>query len=761
MLTRREFLQFVVGGALGAVFSPLPWRIADEMVLFTQRWTYQAPDGEESWTKALCQLCPGGCGLTVRKIDNRVVSVKGDSLNPVKEGGLCPLGASSVQLLYGEKRRVVKPLKQEGGRWKEIEWNEALDILAQKLREFREKRESYTLACVDGYGHGLMSNLIKRFCKSYGTPNYLKMPSADDASSLAIELMQGHKGQIGFDLENSDYILSFGSQLLEGWGIPVRMQRVYANSLKTKTKIVQIEPRLSDTAAKAHELLPLKPGTEAALALGFAHVIIKEGLYNQDFISNSTHSFDAFKELVLKEYSPKAVANITGVNVNDIKRIAKEFAQAKRPLAIWGKGKGNIPCGLYEVMAIHALNALVGNINKKGGVVCFNEIAETWWPELNLDTTATESLKMERIDQARTKKYPLATSMLQQFAFNLTTEPKYPVNTLLIFEANPCYAGPQPDLFMKAVKKVPFVVVFTTFWTETAQQADLVLPTPFYLETWNGITTPKSWPYPVFGISKPVTQNLYDTKHPGDVILTISKKISNNTAQALPWGSFEEILKTVAKKIYSTGEGKLASKQVSGLPSDFNTMWEKLSQGIWFNPDVKKAGFQTNSAKFEFLPSKFSGLNLSQKASLPHYEAWKLKGSSEEFPLTLISYETLMLTEGYIASSPYMMKALPATLLKGNDLLVEIHPGTAAKYKLAEGDKVRIKTPFGEAKVRVHIFEGIMPELIAVPLGLGHSAYDEYLAGKGVNAHQLLGYTEEKISGIATWAMAKVNLVKI
>ncbi|CAD7774039.1 MAG: Nitrate reductase [Candidatus Methanoperedenaceae archaeon GB37] len=146
MLTRREFLQFVVGGALGAVFSPLPWRIADEMVLFSQRWTYQAPDGEESWTKALCQLCPGGCGLRVRKIDNRVVSVKGDLVNPINQGGLCPLGASSVQLLYGEKRRVRKPLKQENGRWKEIEWDEALDILAQKLREFREKERKLYLS---------------------------------------------------------------------------------------------------------------------------------------------------------------------------------------------------------------------------------------------------------------------------------------------------------------------------------------------------------------------------------------------------------------------------------------------------------------------------------------------------------------------------------------------------------------------------------------------------------------------------------------
>jgi anaerobic selenocysteine-containing dehydrogenase len=348
--------------------------------------------------------------------------------------------------------------------------------------------------------------------------------------------------------------------------------------------------------------------------------------------------------------------------------------------------------------------------------------------------------------------------MLQHFATNLTAQPKYPINTLLIFEANPCYAAPEPDLFVQAINKVPFVVAFTAFLDETAKQADLVLPAPFYLETWNGITTPEGLQYPIFGVSKPVTQSLYDTKHPGDILLVMSKKISDSTAQALPWESFKEILKEVAQKIYSTGEGSLASVEV---PTDFNTMWEKLSQCIWFNPEVKKEGFQTETGKFEFLPTKLSALNLPKKLSLPHYEVWKQKGSSEEYPLTLISYGKLMLQDGYMASSPFMVKVLPDTLLKGNDLLVEIHPETAAKYNLTEGDKILLNTSFGKAEIRVHLFEGIIPGLVAMPLGMGHSAYDEYLEGKGVNAHQLLGYSEEKTTGIATWAMAKTNLTKI
>jgi anaerobic selenocysteine-containing dehydrogenase len=773
MFTRREFLHFVVGGALGTVFSPLPWRIADEIVLFTQRWTCQAPPGKEQWTHALCQLCPSGCGLRVRKIDQRAVQVEGDPFHPINRGGLCPLGASSIQLLYGEKRRVKKPLKRGGakgkGEWEEIEWKTALNILTKKLEELRENGQSHTLACIDGYDQGLMSHLIKRFCQAYGTPNYLKMPFFDQATLLAMELMQGHKGLVGFDIENADYILSFGSHLLGGFG-GIRTQAAYGylyeDPLKPKAKIVQIEPILSNTASKVGEWLPIKPATEAALALGLAHVIIKEGLYNYGFIYNLTEGFDVFKELVFKNYSPERVATITGVKAEDILRIAKEFAQAKRPLAIWGRGKGNIPSPLYEVMAIHVLNALVGNINNKGGVICFNDISESWWPELSLDSIAQEKLNIERLDGAGTDKYPLVgMTMLHRFALNLTKKPKYPINALLIFEANPCYS--EPEFFADAIKKIPFIVAFSTFLDETAEQADLVLPVSFYLERWDGVTTPKGLQYPLFGISKPAVNSLYETRHPADVLLIVTKRINESMAQSFPWSDFKGLLKEVGQKIYDTQEGMLAETfsltpwalaPHLNLGDDFNMMWGKLSRSVWFNPNIKKEDFKTRNGRFEFFSLKLSILKMMP---LPHYEKLELKGDKKDYPLSLIPYELLMLTDGYIGSSPFMIKALPNFILEGNDLAVVLHPKTATKYNLVSGDMVLLKTPFGEAKVRVFLFEGIMPQVVGIPLGMGHWAYDEYLKKKGINAHQLLGYSEEKETGISSLIVTRANLVKI
>ncbi|HDD35264.1 MAG TPA: hypothetical protein ENF30_00530 [Candidatus Desulfofervidus auxilii] len=749
MLTRRDFLQFIVGGTIGTLFSPLPWRMADEMALFSQRWTYQPPKGKENWVHAVCQLCPGGCGLKVRKIDERVVKIEGNSLNPINRGGLCPLGAAGIQLVYGDHRRIKKPLKRVGKRgedkWEEIEWSMALNVLLERLQELRKSGKGHALACIDGYGNTLISGLIKRFCQAYGTPNYFSMGVADEVSSLAIRAMQGHDGCIGFDLENSNYILSFGSQLWEGWGIPVRMQilysHIYGNPNRPKAKIIQFEPRMSDTAAKVDEWVPVKPGTEGALALGVAHVIVKEGLYNQEFVTNYTKGFESFKKRVLEKYAPHKVAEITGVAKEEISRIAREFAKAKFPVAVWGRGKGDIPCGFYEVMAIQSLNALVGNINRKGGVICFKDVVNEWWSAFGLDNTAKSTLKKGRADGGG------HLSLLHKFSENVKNK-KYPIEVLVTFEANPCYAAPDPVSFKQALENIPFIVSFSAFMDETTKHADLVLPTAFFLERWDGITTPKGLQYPIFGVSRPVLKSAYDVKHPADIILFISKKI-NGLSQAMPWDNYKAVLITVAKKIYEKGEGKIGNFP---LPGSFNAMWEKLNENIWLNPDVKREGFKTASGKFEFIPAGFD---------VPRYEPWQLKGDKKEFPFTLIPLQCLMLTDGYMASAPYMMKALASTILIKNDLVVEIHPATATKCHLMDGDRALLKTPFGEAQVRVRFSEGINKEMIAIPIGLGHKAYDEYLKDKGINAHEVLGYAEEKFTGIATWALSRVNLIKI
>ncbi len=769
MLTRRGFLQFIVGGAIGTLFSPLPWRMADEFVLCTQWWTPQGPGGKESWDYSWCQLGSDVVGLKVRKIDGRIVKLEGSPLDPIGRGGISPLSASSLQLFYGPTRirGAKKRVGQKGkGEFEDIEWSSALKMLTSKLKELRETGQSHTVVCIDGRGRGIMSGLIRRFCRAYGTPNYIQIPS-DEATPLAIRLMQGHQGRVGFDIERADYILSFGSQLFEGWGTPVRMMAAY-RCLKEgqQTKIVQFEPRLSETAAKADEWLPIKPGTEAALALGLAYVIIKEGLYNKAFIEERSFGFDAFKDMVLERYKPEAVEDITGIAKEDILRIAHEFAKAKRPIAVWGRGKGDIPSGLYEVMAIHSLNALMGNINRGGGVVSFKDISDTFWPEVPLDEVAKNAQNIERIDDAGTERYPLVTNLAHRFAENISSGRHYPINVLMIFEANPCYCLPHPEIMEKALEKIPLVVNFSSFMDETSLFSDLILPNHFYLEAWEDVTTPPYLQYPIFGVSKPVSRPLYKTQHTGDIFLKVAQGIGGAVASALPWGDFKTLLKDVAKRVYETREGTIIESPISrpweikaspnyGSPDE---MWEKLGEGIWFNPNVKFEGFKTPTGKFEFYSKKLEDLKLP---ALPQFVPWEGEEGHSEFPLTLIPYEKLMIANNYIANPPYMMKALEETVLKHNDIFVEIHPFTATHLGVNEGDLVLLKTPFGSARVRVHLYEGMMPGVVGIPLGLGHKAYDEYLKGKGINAYNIVAVREEKATGIATWVVTPANLIKI
>jgi len=182
--------------------------------------------------------------------------------------------------------------------------------------------------------------------------------------------------------------------------------------VKERTRIVQIEARASNTASKADRWLAPRPGTEAALALGLAHVIVREGLYNRDFVDNQTFGFNdrsgpdgkkqlGFKSLVLEKYTPELVAKITGLSSDSITDLAKDFARANAPIALFGKGKGTLNGSLFEFMAVQSLNALVGNLNQPGGVLVHEPLPLSPWPAPTLDTVAEKGLRQAPPDGAQ------------------------------------------------------------------------------------------------------------------------------------------------------------------------------------------------------------------------------------------------------------------------------------------------------------------------------------------------------------------------
>jgi anaerobic selenocysteine-containing dehydrogenase len=726
---RRSFLSFILGGAAGTALSPLPWKLTDDLAIWTQNWPWTpVPEkGEISFVTSACTLCPGGCGISVKKSAERVIKIEGLKGHPVNDGGLCILGLAGAQLLYGPTR-IRTPLKRINGAWQKISWQDAIAEIVDKLMQLRVSGSAHKVACVAGSDRGTVSGLFNRFLTVYGSPNFIRMPSIWDSYELTLYLTQGTRSMAGFDIENADFILSFGSGLIEGWGSPGYMLRAKSTLRKKGGRMDQIESRLSKTAAKSDHWIPIKPGTEGALALSLAHVIIKEGLYNREFVDGYTTGLTARYRRMIEGFPPEIVSGKTGVSTGAIVALARDFAGARKALAICGQGQGHLPGNLQEFLAVHTLNALVGNVNQPGGIWAVPEPEYIDWPELEMDAIASEGFQQPRVDGAGSIQYPNARYLLNRLPAVINASEASPVELLFVSNANPVFSLQDTASVKKAFEKISMKVSFSSYMDETAAMADLVLPNHVFLERYEDVPAASGFPKPIIGLAKPVVEPLYNTQHVGDVIIQLAKELGQNIGAAFPWEDYATCL-----------EETLGDK------------WDALvEEGYWvdneFSHTDRADAFETNSAKFEFTNSEI--------ISLADYSPLKPEGDETLYPLLLVPYDTMRVTSDYVGSPAFLIKALEDTILKGNLVMVEVNPETAKTLGLSEGQNAKLTTLTDSVRVKVHLSNGIMPGVVAIPRGLGHTAYDKFLAGKGVNFNQLCRPIEDPASGHnAAWGI--------
>ena len=767
-LTRRRFLQSAaaVGGTAATV------QFGGHLLEPVTAQSDRSSGHDEKTVPNVCLQCPAGCGIVARVVNGRVVKIDGNPDHPINMGKLCPKGQAGVEFLY-DPDRIKGPLKRVGkrggGQWKRISWDEAIDEVAAKLTELRTPELAKTVVVMSGRNRGHAGDLIDRWCNAYGTPNHVGHSSiCEDGGQIGHLAMQGVRGYLGYDWDNTNYALVFGGGFTEAWRPTTLLLRAYGHMRRgrpQRAKIVVVDTRLSMSAAKADEWIPILPGTDAALALGMAHVLIKEGLLNQQFLAEKTVGFPEWAELVERSYAPEKMADVCGVPAKTIERLAREFGETQPAISAGCRGNSMQSNGIYNRMAIHALNGLVGSIDVPGGVITqhgpkFAVSGGDWAKDVKKD--AVSSLKNPRVDEAGTPKFPLAKKVYQHIPDVILEGKPYPVNLLFTYYTNPMFSTPDAARWRKAIEKVPFLVSFSPFMDDTTTHADVVLPDHTYLERWQDDIIYPSLGYPVVGLRQPVVKPLFDTRGALDVLIELAQKTGGTMAESFPWKSFKALI----QERYATIPGfSWADFEEKGYAA-----WPPYHFGDW----AKTVGKDSATGKFEFvsatmehkleeakvvdpatkqmLPDVRTALKLEAEGEeifMPHLELPRYAGDPDEYPLLLNTYKTMAHAEGRAGNVPLLQEVMGLMVNRSWDSWVEVNPADARRLGIEDDDDVWVTSEVGRIKTKAAVFPGAQPGVVNMPFEFGHTAYGRWAKDRGVNPNEILVAEYDYLGGLA------------
>lgn len=660
--------------------------------------------GIDYWKASTCGMCDAGCGIIVRTREHKANKIEGNPLHPVNRGALCARGQAGLEVLYNPDR-IKGPMKRVGergeGKWEEISWDEGIKTLADKLGELKTQGNADKVVFATTSWQGVTGLVAEHFISTYGS----KLLVGADVSTQSFHrlayatsyaLRPDSQAIPSFDIANARFLLSFGARFLETWHSPVMYSLAYGEFRHTsgiaRGKFVQIEPRMSLTGANADEWLPAAVGTEGLVALGIAQVIIREGLV-KNVPSSSINAPELIRKHV-ESYAPEQTAARTGIPAEKIIRIAREFASSQAALAIGtgtvetGSGqKTFVNQGIDQAIAIHYLNQLVGNVNKPGGVLL------------------PEAEPFDPLAKWRDKNRLGWLPMIDEILAGPT------VSALLIHQANPVHNHPR---VADRIRTLPFVASFSSVVDETTQLADLVLPDHSYLESWDIKASQPIKPHAVATLTRPVVTPQLDTKQTADVLLAVSREIG----QSIPFTSVEEIVKQAA--------AGFPSVQISTTKEGGEDPWEKFTdQGVWIADARAGSADKTKSATYG--PSASTALDVITRFESQHI-------SAEDYPLMLMTYESMAVGDGSFANLPSLQE-LPdpmTSVMWGS--WVELNPQTARSLGVADGDLVEVRTTEGAVTVPAILYPAIRPDVVAMPYGQGHSAYGRYGSSTGANA---------------------------
>ncbi|NNG46462.1 MAG: molybdopterin-dependent oxidoreductase [Deltaproteobacteria bacterium] len=562
-VSRRDFLRVTAAaGTMATVGMPSLNAFAMDA---RQKLLGEYPG---KWLPTTCQGCTTWCPAEVFVQDGRAVKVKGNRYSKQNEGSLCPKSHISLQQLY-DPDRVKVPMKRTNpkkGRGVDpkfvpITWDEALNTIAEKMMELRRAGETEKFLLMRGRYTYMRDTIYSALPKVFGSPNGISHSAlCAESEKFGAFYTHGLWGYRDYDLEKSKYVLIWGAD-------PLSSNRMIPSTIKhfgdvlDKATVVVVDPKLNSSAAKAHEWLPIVPGTDGALASAIAHEILVSGLWHKEFVGDfkdgknrfqrgatvgedsfgekNTHGLVKWWNIELKDKDAAWAEKITGLDRKQIKRVAKGLGKAAPNVIVWqGPGASTHVRGAYSAMAVEALSGLLGSIDNEGGSMAASKIPVRKIPKFGgyQDDLAKKHSKFKKIDQRGTKEYPAMKKgkpgsgvVTNNVATAMLTKDPYEIKVAISYFNNFVFSASGAQRWEKALEELPFLAHITTHASEMTQYADIVLPSTITMFEKLGYTKTKANGYATCTLVLPVVKPLWalrtdETEIPWDLAVKLKEK---------------------------------------------------------------------------------------------------------------------------------------------------------------------------------------------------------------------------------------------
>ncbi len=643
---------------------------------------------------SMCGMCAVRCPMEVTVVDGCITWLQGNHNDSALGTSLCAKGSAGLSFEYDDER-PRSPLIRKGprgsGQWRRASWDEALDYIADKLHETIETHGTRGIALSDR--GGFFTDLTRTFVKALGSPNYFNHDATcgGNVNNAAVSLIGfSHAGLIP-DLKNTKHMILYGRNIVES--LMVKEAKAFMGALDRGMKCTYIDPRASITACKATRFLQIRPNSDYALNLALIHEILKQEIYNKEFVDKFVNGIDELREAV-KDTTAEWQETHTGIPAEKIYELVREIA-ADSPHVIFHPGwmTARHQQSFYVSRSSLILNALMGNIEMPGGFIMAKSPEYYGRKGLKRLADRVPPVTEPRVDGAGTTRpsWDPSIGMLHQLFAALETKKPYEIGAYFAYRHDPLTSMPDTEALKSALDKLNLLVSIDVRYSETGWFSDVILPESTYLERAN-ILCQMNGPLPLFAMRDQAIVPRFDSKP--------------------AWWIFREILRRMEIKDALDFESieELWNYQLEGTGVTVAEMREKgivnLSDTLKLTPR-ENLRFPTPSGKIEIMSEalKKSGLE-----SLPPYLP-KVAPVDNKFHLLFGRPATL--AHGQSLNNPLLRELAPEQVLW-------IHPDRAKPLGIADGDPVEINGGGSySGKIKAKVTPWIHPEAVFMLHGYG------------------------------------------